>query len=149
MVLGVAAGGYWSQLEVRIGPRKVYRGRLFAVVGAVGPARLVREGKRWHAAYREPGISLVKRNVLFRMLVSLVPQWVAKDVVHAAFVPAFERVVTTEGQGHAVPEPRSPQDGIIIRHVLVNPSNIAIGRLVPIIMIADSVQKSGVLEVDA
>ena len=89
MVLGVTAGGYWSQLEVRIGPWKVYWGRLLAVVDAVGPARLVGEGKRRHAAYRQTGISFVKSNVLLGMPVSLVPQWVAKDVVHAAFVPAF------------------------------------------------------------
>lgn len=45
--------------------------------------------------------------------------------------------------------PRSPQDRIIIRHVFVDPSDVALGCLVPIVVIADGVQKPGVLEVHA
>lgn len=89
----------------------------------------------------------MKANVLFCMLVPLVPQWVTEDVMQTPFVPAFVRVVSTKCQGHTVP--RSPQDRIIIGHILVDPSDVALRCLVLIVVITDGVQKPGVLEVYA
>ena len=86
-------------------------------------------------------------NVLSRVLVSFVTQGVAEDVVHTALVRAFVGVEAAKAEVKTVPQPESLEDGIIMRHIPVKPSNISFWCLVPVVVVSEGVQEPWVLEV--
>jgi hypothetical protein len=135
MILRTTTRRKRRKLNVRIGPRKIHRGCLFAVIAAIVPARRLGKYHGRCAAHREPRVPLVKSDVLFRMLVSLVAHGIAEDVVYATLIPALVRVVVAEAQRQAIPEPEGSKDRVVVRHVSVEPRNITLGSLVPIVVI--------------
>jgi hypothetical protein len=87
--------------------------------------------------------------VVLGVLVPIVSVGVAVDVVHAAVVPAFERMVAAEAQGQAVLQAEGPGDGVVLGKIPVQPSSIALWSLVSVVVIFQGIEHPRILEVDA
>lgn len=82
------------------------------------------------------------------VLIAVVAVGIAVDVVHAPVVPALERVAVAEIERDAVLQPQRPRNGVVLGKVPVQPGRIAFGGQVPVVVVLECIQESGVLEVD-